>query len=183
MRTQPSPWGYSSKGMMLPRGMTLIEVMVTISLLSFVMASALTLYSNVMKANRQRDSLTTLIADADRILTTIEHDIRRAGALLSEYPIRDTQTVIAALPLRQKPEIPSTIVYALDDKRPNHLLRLVYSGDNVTSTDMSAVVRSLSITPTTTALVNVELVVEDTIAGDVNTWQASSAFALTSALR
>ena len=171
MRIQPGSWRYSLKGMTLPKGMTLVEVVVTISLLS-----------NIMKANRQRDSLATLIADADRILHPIERDIRRADTLLLEYPIQDTQTIIAALPMRQKPEIFSTIVYALDNTRPNHLLRLVYSGDSVTLTDMSAVVRSLSISPTTTDLVNVDLVVEDTIAGDMSTWQASSAFVLTSAL-
>ena len=173
MRIQPGTWRNTL------RGMTLIEVVVTISLLSFVMASALTLYSNIMKTSRQRDSLATLIADSDRILSTIERDIQNADHLLSEYPIQDSLSVVAALPMHQKYGAASTVVYALDNERPNHLLRIVYSGNDVASIDMSAVVQNLTMTSTTSALVNVELTVEDTVAGNVNTWQVSSAFALT----
>ena len=72
--------------------------------------------------------LATLIADSDRILNTIERDIQKADQLLSKYPAGENLSVIAALPLRQTYGAVSAIVYALDKERPNHLLRIVYSG-------------------------------------------------------
>jgi type II secretory pathway pseudopilin PulG len=159
--------------------MTLIEVLVTVSLLGFVMASTLTLYSNIMQTNRQRDALTAMISDADRILSTVEHDIRNAASFMTTYALEDKYTVIAALPRNKnatnRPQ--TTVVYALDADRPKRLFRVVV-GDDVHATELSAGVKSFSMIPTPDALITVELNLETIVAGEVKTWQASSAFGL-----
>lgn len=161
-------------------GMTLIEVLVTISLLSFVMASTLTLYSKIMKTNRQRDSLATMIGDADRILATVEQDIRHADAIMTDYTIEGNYTVIAALPRGKNAtnQPRPTIVYALDADQPKRLFRVVVVRDNVQATELSAEVKNFTMVPASNTLVNVDLTVETAVAGEVKTWQIASAFAL-----
>lgn len=163
----------------IQRGMTLIEVLVTISLLGFVMASTLTLYSNIMKTNRQRDTLTTMISDADRILSTVEQDIRNATSFAPDYALEGKFTVIAAFPrnknVTNRPQ--TTIVYALDADQPNRLFRVVV-GDGVRATELSAGVKNVRMIPTPDTLITVELILETRVAGEVKTWQAASAFAL-----
>jgi len=160
-------------------GMTLIEVLVTISLLSFVMASTLTLYSKIMKTNRQRDSLATMIGDADRILATVEQDIRHADAIMTDYTLEGNYTVIAALPRGKNGtnQPRATIVYALDADQPKRLFRVVVR-DNAQVTELSAEVKSFVMMSASNTLVNVDLTLETIVAGEVKTWQTASAFAL-----
>lgn len=163
------------------QGMTLVEVMVTIAVLSMVMASALTLYSRMFKNIQQRDSVVTMLYDSDHIMTYIGHDIRNADELLDAYPVEASQTLITAMkfatPTGEGQE-EQVVAYTLDTNRPTHLVRSIYAGESVVSTTLSTLVQVINIKPKTKNLFEVELLLEDTVAGELKSWQASSAFAL-----
>ena len=163
------------------QGMTLVEVMVTITVLSFVLGSSLTLYASMLKNIKKRDSVITMLHDADRIMTTLGTDIRRADKWLNNYSTRESYTVIAAMKVTNP--FPNSsqeyiVVYALDDAYPNRLVRTVYAGESTTSTALSTRISAIKITPKPRNLVNVELLLEETVAGETKSWQGSSAFAL-----
>ncbi len=165
------------RGSAFPQGgMTLIEMLITISLLGGVMASTLTLYSNIMKTNRQRDVIATMIADTDRILSIVEQDIRKAATMNPDYALAGMYTVIAAFPRPQNDSARSqTIVYAFDAARPQRLLRVAVT-DDVHATELATGVKSLTMLSAPNTLINVELVLEQAVAGDAKTWQTSTAF-------
>ncbi len=163
--------------MTLPQsGMTLIEMLITISLLGGVMASTLTLYSNIMKANHQRDSIATMIADADQVLSIVEQDIRKAATINPDYALAGTYTVIAAFPRAKDSSVwPQTIVYAFDASQPRRLLRINVT-DDVHVTELATDVKSFTMLPAPNTLINVELTLEKVVAGETKTWQTSTAF-------
>lgn len=157
---------------LMPHGMTLVEVLVTITILGFVLASSLTLYSTVLKNIQLRDSMLTMIRDSDLIMTYIGDDLRMAKELLSNYPTNASQTVVAALKEEER-----IIVYAIDADRPNRLVRSVYAGQNSTSTELSTRINRLQILAKTPRLFQVDLLLEETVVGKHQTWQTASAFA------
>jgi prepilin-type N-terminal cleavage/methylation domain-containing protein len=158
-------------------GMTLVEVLVTISLLSLVMATTLTLYSRIMKTNRQRDSVTSMIADADRILATLEQDVRNADSVNSNFTLDDSYTVVAALSRTPNGSQQPTVVYAFGAEQPHRLFRVSITDAATTATELSPRVQSLTISSSSAGpLVDVELVVEENVDGELRTWKASSAF-------
>lgn len=163
------------------QGMTLVEVMVTITVLSFVLGSSLTLYASMLKNIKKRDSVITMLHDADRIMATLGTDIRRADEWLNGYSTGESHTVIAAMKISNP--FPNSsqeyiVVYALDDADPNRLVRTVHAGESATRTVLSARISAIKITPKPQKLVNVELLLEETVAGETKSWQGSSAFAL-----
>lgn len=172
------------RGMTLPQGrmtfpqggMTLIEMLITISLLGGVMASTLTLYSNIIKTNHQRDSIATMIADADQVLAVVEQDIRKAATINPDYALAGTYSVIAAFPRPKNGSARArTIVYAFDASQPQRLLRISVT-DDVHVTELATDVKSFTMLPAPNTLINVELTLEKIVAGETKTWQASTAF-------
>lgn len=163
------------------QGMTLVEVLVTITVLSFVLGSSFTLYASMLKNIRKRDSVIAMLHEADQIMTTLGNDIRRADEWLNNYSTRDSHTVIAAMkmadPLTNSGD-KCTVVYALDKDYPNHLVRAVYVGESITHTALSARISAIKITPQPPKLVYVELRLEEMVAGETKTWQGSSAYAM-----
>ncbi len=158
------------------RGMTLIEVLISISLLGSLMAGTLTLYSSIMKTNRQRDTVAAMIADADRILATVEQDIRRAATINPNYALAGTYAVVAALHRAQNDNArPRTIVYAFDAVQPQRLLRLAVT-DDVHVTELATGVKSFTILPGPNVLITVDVVLERIVADETKTWHASTAF-------
>ncbi len=164
------------------RGMTLLEVIVTMGLLSVLLIGTLTIYAQLFKAIQMRDNLMTVLHDADLIMSSIGNDIRNASAFLKkDYQGNDPQKVIAAFKVRTRsaaqPE-ERVIVYALDSQHPDRLIRSVQTGGRVTSLELSRFVQQLDIAPTSQNVFAVQLVLKHTGAGKVNTWRTSSAFAL-----
>jgi prepilin-type N-terminal cleavage/methylation domain-containing protein len=163
-----------------PKGMTLVEVLVTIAILSLVLGVTLTLYSTTFRNIRIRESLLYMLHDADLIMSSIGDDIRHTDEFLKDYHAPESHVVVAAMktknPSKQAEE--RVIVYSLDAERPNRLIRSVHRGEDSTSVELSTFIRKLEIIPTTERLFKVNLLLEDEVAGKVETWQASSAFAL-----
>jgi prepilin-type N-terminal cleavage/methylation domain-containing protein len=150
------------------KGMTLVEVLVTLGILSFVLGATLTLYSSTFRNIRTHDSFLNILHDADVITSYIGADIRRAHEFLKDYQTSQGQTVVAAMKVAKG--IPegneeSVIVYSLDAEHPNRLVRSVHTGASSTSIELSTLIREFKV-------------IEDEVAGNVNTFQASSAFAL-----
>ncbi len=163
------------------RGMTLVEVLVTIAVLSVVLMVTLTLYSTTFRNIRTHESLLNVLHDADLIMSYIGNDIRHADEFLNDYQGSESQTVVAAMKVTggtPKRREESMIIYSLDAEYPNRLVRSVHIGENLTSMELSTLVRKLEVIPTTDRLFEVKLIVEDKVAGKLNTLQTSSAFAL-----
>lgn len=163
------------------QGMTLVEVLVTIGVLSFVLGAALTLYTTTFRNIQTRDSFLNILHDADLIMSSMGDDIKHAQTFLKDYQTNASQRVVAALKKikggpEQREEI--VIVYSLETNRPNRLVRSVHTGEKTTSLELSTHIQELKITPTTDNLFKVTLTLEDEVAGKVNRLQASSAFAL-----
>ena len=157
-------------------GMTLLEMLITITLLGSVMAGTLTLYANIMKTNRQRDTIAGMIEDSDRILTTVEQDIRHAVAIDPNYALAGTYAVVAALPRAKNGAVrPQTLVYAFDAAQPKRLLRILVT-DDVHVTELATGVKTFTLRQTSNALVQVELILEHIVAGETKTWQTSTVF-------
>ena len=163
------------------RGMTLIEVMVTMGLLSVLLIGTLTIYAQLFKAIQTRDNLMTVLHDADLIMSSIGNDIRNASAFLKDYQGNDSQKVIAAFNVRTRSAAQPAervIVYALDSQHPDRLIRSVQTGGRVMSLELSRLVQQLDIAPTSQNVFAVQLLLKYTGTGKVNTWRTSSAFAL-----
>jgi prepilin-type N-terminal cleavage/methylation domain-containing protein len=162
-------------------GMTLIEVLVTIAILSFVLGAALTLYSTTFRNIRTHDSFLNILHDADLIMSYIGDDIRHANHFLNDYPTDESQIVVAAMSTGKgafnKSE-ETVIVYSLETKRPKRLIRSVHIGEKTTSLELSKLIQEIKILPTTDKLFKVTLTLKDEVAGKVNSLHASSAFAL-----
>lgn len=164
-----------------PRGMTLVEVLVTITILSFVLGSSLGIFGSVLKTITIRDSMLTMIYDADVIMMDLGQDLRHADEILSNYAANASQTVVVALksintasPRREE----RVIVYVLDANRPNRLVRSVYAGQNSTSVELSTRVGNIKVNALASGLVEVKLILTDMVAGKAQAWQASTVFAM-----
>ena len=162
-------------------GMTLVEVLVTITVLSFVFGAALTLYSTTFRNIQTRDSFLNILHDTDLIMSYIGDDIRHAHKILKDYQAEESQIVVAAMKIikgvpKKSEEI--LIVYSLETNRPNRLLRSVHTGERTTSLELSKLIREVKVIPTTDKLFKVTLTLEDEVAGKINRLQSSSAFAL-----
>lgn len=163
------------------KGMTLVEVLVTLGILSFVLGATLTLYSSTFRNIRTHDSFLNILHDADVITSYMGADIRRANEFLKDYQASEVQIVVAAMKMAKgssEGHAESVIVYSLDAERPNRLVRSVHTGASSTSIELSTLIRELKVIPTTHNVFEVTIVLEDEVAGNVNTFQASSAFAL-----
>jgi prepilin-type N-terminal cleavage/methylation domain-containing protein len=163
------------------QGMTLIEVIVTLGVLSFVLIGTLTIYSETCTTIRTRDNLINMLHDADLIMSYIGEDIRNAAEILKDYQVSDPQAVMAAIKVKQETLNQTeerVIVYALDPQQPNRLIRSVRMGERSTSLELSTLVQKLEIIPRTERVFEVQLILENPVAGKVNTWRTSSAFAL-----
>lgn len=163
------------------RGMTLVEVLVTITVLSFVLAISLGIYGNLLKTITMRDSISAMIGDADLIMRYIGQDLRQADEILSNYATNASQAVVVALksintasPRREE----RVVVYVLDADRPNRLVRSVYAGQNSTSIELSTRIGSINVSPSSPGLVGVKLMLTEMAAGKAQAWEASTTFAV-----
>ena len=163
-----------------PRGMTLVEVLVTISVLSFVIMAVLSLYDTSLKNIRTDENRLALLHDANAIMAYFEDDLRLSQELLRNYQTADAQIVAAALKMKKRTaaeaEAERVIVYAFDAQ--NRLIRSVYSGKQGVSFELSKSVRQLEVSPMAARLVRVSLIVADEVAGQKNSLPASSVFAM-----
>lgn len=164
-------------------GMTLIEVLVVIGVLSVIMALILPLYSTSYETIRSRDALMTIIHESDLLMQTIGNDIREAHTILLNYSSKDIEhSVVAALKTRRMTPDASPhdqlIFYALDGQRPNRLLRMVQQpgSQRVVTTEISRNIGSLQISSKTDKLFTVELLVQQTVAGQKVSLQTASSY-------
>lgn len=166
------------------RGMTLVEVLVTIGVLSLVLAFILPMYSTSYETIRSRDALLTLIHESDRLMNMIGDDIRKAYEILLNAPSDKEHTVTATMKVHQIAPDSSlqeqVITYALDAQRPNRLLRLVQRQENekLITTELSRNIQSIQITSKTPMLFDVQLRLQQTVAGKKVSLQTASSYAM-----
>lgn len=163
------------------RGMTLLEVLVTLGVLSIIFIGILQFYSTTYKHLRVRESFVDIVYDAQVIMAHLGEDIRQAEEFLANFPMDNTRSVITVFKMAPKTSTASpniVVVYSLDNSRPSRLLRSTYEGEQERSTELSTSVQTLTIEPEMNGLVNVELVMRDKIAGRFTTFDVSSAYAM-----
>lgn len=161
--------------------MTLLEVLVTLGVLSIIFIGILQFYSSTYKHLRIRESFVDIVYDAQIIMTHLGEDIRQAEEFLVDFPMDETRSVITAFKITPKTTTVSAnivVVYSLDNSRPTRLVRSIYERDQERSTELSTSVQTLTIKAEMNGLVNVELVMRDKIAGRFTTFDVSSAYAM-----
>ncbi|MBD3307107.1 prepilin-type N-terminal cleavage/methylation domain-containing protein [candidate division KSB3 bacterium] len=164
------------------QGMTLLEVMVTLGVLSGVLAATLTMYSNTYKNIRTREALIDAIHDIDLIMTTIGDDIRQAQEFLPSYHDDELGgTTVAAMKIFM-PDARSgeeaIVVYSLDTDQADRLVRSLRRQDHVTSVELSSRIQTLQVIPKTDRLIQVDVTVEGFVDAKRSTVQASSVYAM-----
>ena len=167
------------------RGMTLLEVLVTIGVLSVVLALILPMYSTSYETIRSRDALVTIIHEGDLLMTMIGGDIRKAHEILLNYSSKNTENpVVAALKIWQMTPDSSLheqiIFYALDAQRPNRLLRMVQhpGSEQLMSTEISRNIGSIQVTSNTDKLFTIQLMLQQTVAGKKVSLQTTTSYAM-----
>ena len=163
------------------RGMTLLEVLVTLGVLGIFMAGTLQFYSTSYRHLNANEASLELTHDAHGIMSLLAEDIRQSEAFVPDFPHDTTHTVLAAMRMAPK-SVPNAenvvIVYSLDDRQPAHLFRSVFKDNKVSSLELSSSVQSLSIHPDENRPVKVELTLGKTVAGQQKIFKASSAYAM-----
>lgn len=163
------------------RGMTLVEVIVTLGILSVFFIGTLGIYSTTYKTLRTRDSLMNILDSSDLLMSYIGNDIRHAHEFLNNYQEDNAHTVVAAMKIKQggldqtKERI---VVYALDAEYPNRLFRIVHQESRVVSIELSTHIHTFNVIPKAENLFEVQLILRDRVAGKVSTLQASSVYAM-----
>lgn len=163
------------------RGMTLLEVLVTLGVLSMFMAGTLQFYTTSYRHINAGEASLGLTHDAHGIMSFLAEDIRQAEAFVPDSPSDTTRTVLAAMRMAPKTLVNAkevVIVYSLDVEQPARLFRTVVKGKQTSSLELSSSVQSLSIHTEKNHPVRVELVLEKTVAGQLKTFEASSAYAM-----
>ena len=79
------------------QGMTLLEVMVTLGILSMILIGTLRLYSTTYKNLQTHNALIDTIHDANLVMSYIGDDIRQADQVLNNYSNPELDTVVAAM--------------------------------------------------------------------------------------
>ena len=164
-------------------GMTLLEALVTLAVLSVVFTSTLTIYLKTYKNFQTRSSLLNLVHDSDLVMSGIGSDIRRSRELFENYQHEAFVKVVAAMKIVQGDKETAKekiIVYSLDAEHPNRLLRSVHSAEegNIISTELSRHVQSIKIIPKLENVFDIYLTVKDEAAGKKFVLQTSSSYAM-----
>lgn len=167
-----------NRGWRSQKGMTLLEVLVTLGVMSLIFISTLEFYSSSYAFLRGQEGKANALEDANRIMTLLAEDIRGAEALLPDFTMNAPRTVVAAFRMRPTAAVSRRIVaYSLDQARPTTLLRSVYSEERETFFELSSDVRSLSISERN-GLVSVSLALDVKGTGRASTYQVASAYAM-----
>lgn len=165
------------------RGMTILELLVTMGVLSVLFALILPMYSTSYETIRSRDALVTIIHESDLLMNMIGNDIRESQEALLNYSPKDMDhTVVAALKTRRMTADASfqeqLILYVLDEDRPNRLLRMVQQPgkEQLMTTEVSRNIESIQVKAATNKLFTVQLMLQQTVAGKKVSLQTASSY-------
>jgi len=160
------------------KGMTLLEVLVTLGVMSVIFIGTLEFYSSSYAFLRGQEAKSNALEDANRIMTLFAEDIRGAEALLPDFTMNAPRTLVAAFQMRPNAAAPRRIVtYSLDQARPATLLRSVYSEERETFFELSSDVHSLSVSERN-GLISVLLALDLKGTGRASTYEVASAYAM-----
>ncbi|PID58929.1 hypothetical protein CSB45_02710 [candidate division KSB3 bacterium] len=163
------------------QGMTLLEVLVTLGVMTIFMAGTLQFYSTNYRILSAGDAMLDLTHDAHTIMSRLAEDIRRTELFLPDFSSKSGRTVVAAM--RMAPRTAAdlngvVVVYSLSDGKPAHLFRTVMKGSQERSLELAPSVTSLQLYTDATQLIRVELALEKTVSGQKKTFEVSSAYAM-----
>jgi prepilin-type N-terminal cleavage/methylation domain-containing protein len=163
------------------QGLTLIEVIVTLAVLSGFLIGILGIYSKTYRNIKIKDSLISVIEDSDQIMSYIGNDIRHAYKFLGDYQDDTSHIVVAAMKIREgMPEAPTEnlVVYFLDAEQPHRLIRDVRTPQSHITTEISNHIHTFRVIPKTQKLFEVQLILQDQAAGNISTSQVTSKFTM-----
>lgn len=160
------------------KGMTLLEVLVTLGVMSVIFISTLEFYSSSYAFLRKQDAKSSALEDANRIMALLAEDIRNAETLLPDFATNAPRTLVAAFRMRPNAAAPRRIVaYSFEHDRPTTLLRSVYREEKETFFELSSDVRALSISEQN-GLLSISLALDLKGTGRASTYQVASAYAM-----
>ncbi len=164
------------------QGMTLIEVMVTIGILSAFFIVALGMYSKTYSYVRSRNALMTIVDESDRIMTYIGADIRNAREFLADYTDEDeSHRVIAAFTMKAGKSgeaAERVIVYFWDADAPGRLVRSVQTAERQADMELTTNFDSLVVIPHAERLFEVRLFLQQQTADNVSRSHIISKYAM-----
>ena len=160
------------------KGMTLLEVLVTIGVMSVVFISTLEFYASSAQFLRKQEAMASVLQDANRIMALLAEDIRGAETFLPDFVVNEPRTVVAAFKMRPNAAFSRRVVaYSFENAHPTTLLRSIHTEEREVFFELSSDVHSLAVSEQY-GLVSVSLVLDVKGTGRALTYQVASAYAM-----
>ncbi len=130
-----------------PKGITFVEVLVTITISSFMILAMLSLYVAGQRYFMNGSSRSDVLRDNRQVLNFVSRDLKEATQVMPSWDVYDTSTDCLIL---QVPSVDSSgliididsqfdyIVYRLNSEYPNRLERVIDANDGVSNREDSS---------------------------------------------
>jgi len=130
-----------------PKGITLVEVLVTVTIVSFMILAMLSLYVAGQRYFMNGSARSNVLRDNRHVLTYISRDVKEAIQVVPSWDVYATSTECIIL---QVPSLDSNgliididsqfdyIVYRLNSEYPNRLERVIDANDGVSNREDSS---------------------------------------------
>lgn len=125
-----------------PKGITLVEVLITVSIVSFMILAMLSLYVAGQRYYMNGNARSDVLRDNRHVLNYVSRDIKEAIQVVPSWDVYATSTECIIL---QVPSLDSNgiiididsqfdyIVYCLNSEYPNRLERIIDANDGISS--------------------------------------------------
>lgn len=125
-----------------PKGITLVEVLITVSIVSFMILAMLSLYVAGQRYYMNGNARSDVLRDNRHVLNYVSRDIKEAIQVVPSWDVYATSTECIIL---QVPSLDSNgiiididsqfdyIVYRLNSEYPNRLERIIDANDGISS--------------------------------------------------
>jgi len=130
-----------------PKGITFVEVLVTITISSFMILAMLSLYVAGQRYFMNGSARSDVLRDNRQVLNFVSRDLKEATQVMPSWDVYDTSTDCLIL---QVPSVDSSgliididsqfdyIVYRLNSEYPNRLERIIDANDGVSNREDSS---------------------------------------------
>ena len=130
-----------------PKGITLVEILVTVTIVSFIILAMLSLYVAGQRYFMNGSARSDVLRDNRHVLNYFSHDVKEAIQVMAIWDVYTTSTDCLIL---QVPSVDSSgliididsqfdyVVYRLNSEYPNRLERIIDANDGVSNREDSS---------------------------------------------